>query len=469
LANLTATLPNKATVGVPAFNEPQTFSQELANFGPTTATELINPNLATPYVQQWNLTIQHEFKGHTFASISYIGNHGTKLTRVLDLNQTLLPAAYLTDFNNARSNGFLSQAAGLGFNPAFNAAVPGSVALPYFATLASGGLLTNATVKSNIQLGEAANLASVYVQSGLDNANFLPNPNIFVADYLTNDADSHYEALQLEVKRPVGSSLFFDSSYVWSKAITNSEPLNSQTNVDPLLDNANPGLATTLSPYNLVWSWKGYMRYNLPAGGAHAFRSNNAVVNGFLSGWNIAPIMSFQAGAPMSIFSTRGTLNRNGRSANETADTSLTAGQVKSLLGVYKKGGTVYDINPSVVNPLNGEGVAPDALPFVPFTGEAFTNPGAGTVGILSPNFFTGPKFFDMDFAVTKDTRIHERLILQFRASFFNLFNTVNFANPTTANQNINSTTFGQISSTVVPVNLNQAARVIQTTLSIKF
>jgi hypothetical protein len=469
LANLTATLANKAAVGVPTFNEPQTFSQELANFGPTTATELINPNLATPYVQQWNLTIQHEFKGHTFASASYVGNHATKLSRVVDLNQTLLPPAYLTDFNNARSNGFLSQAAGLGFNPAFNSAVAGSVPLPYFATLASGGLLTNATVKSNIQLGEAANLASVYVQSGLDNSNFLPNPNIFVADYLTNDADSHYEALQLEVKRPVGSSLFFDSSYVWSKAITNSTPLNSQTNVDPLLDNANPGLATTLSPYNLPWSWKGYMRYNLPAGGAHAFHFNNRVANGIISGWNIAPIMSFQAGAPYSILSTRGTLNRNGRSANETADSSLTAGQIKSLLGVFYKGSTVYGINPSVINPTNGEGVAADALPFVPFSGEVFTNPGAGQVGILSPFFFQGPKFFDLDFAVTKDTRIHERLVLQFRASFFNLFNTVNFSNPSAANSNINSTTFGQISTTVTPVNLNQAARVIQTTLSIKF
>ncbi len=469
LASLTATLANKATVGVPTFTEPQTFSQELANFGPATATELINPNLATPYVQQWNLTIQHEFKGHTFMSASYVGNHATKLSRVLDLNQTLLPPAYLTDFKNARSNGFLSQAAGLGFNPAFNSAVAGSVPLPYFATLASGGLLTNATVKSNIQLGEAGNLASVYVQSGLDNANFLPNPNIFVADYLTNDADSHYEALQFEVKRPVGSSLFFDSSYVWSKAITNSTPLNSQTNVDPLLDNANPGLATTLSPYNLPWSWKGYMRYNLPAGGAHAFHFNNKVANQIISGWNIAPVMSFQAGAPFSILSTRGTLNRNGRSANETADTSLTAGQVKSLLGVFYKGSTVYGINPSVINPSNGEGVAADALPFVPFNGEVFTNPGAGQVGILSPFFFTGPKFFDLDFAVTKDTRIHERLVLQFRASFFNLFNTVNFSNPSAANSNINSTTFGQISSTVTPVNLNQAARVIQTSLSIRF
>jgi hypothetical protein len=58
-------------------------------------------------------------------------------------------------------------------------------------------------------------------------------------------------------------------------------------------------------------------------------------------------------------------------------------------------------------------------------------------------------------------------VVLEFRTSFFNLFNTVNFSNP--ASSNINSTTFGQVNSTVIPINLNQAARVIQTTLSIKF
>ncbi len=469
LTNQTATLANKTAVGVPAFNEPQTFSQELANFGPTTATELINPNLATPYVQQWNFTIQHELKGHLFLSASYIGNHATKLTRALDLNQTVIGSnGFLNDFINARSNAFLSQASGHGFNPTYNPAIAGSVPLPVFATIANGGLLTNSTVETNILQGTAGNLASVYVQNGFAGANamFLPNPNIFVADYLTNDADSTYNALQLEAKRPVGSSLFFDSSYVWSKAITNSSPLNSQTNLDPLLDNNNPALARTLSPYNLPWSWKGYMRYNLPAGGAHVFHFSNKAADQIISGWNIAPILSFQAGAPFSILSARGTLNRSGRSANETADTSLSAGQVRSLLGVFDKGSTVYGINPSVINPSNGEGVAADALPFVPFAGEAFTNPGPGQVGILSPFFFTGPKFFDLDFAVTKDTRIHERLVLQFRTSFFNLFNTVNFSNP---QGNINSTTFGQISSTVTPVNLNQAARVIQTTLSLKF
>jgi hypothetical protein len=465
IANLTNTIANKPSITAPAFQEPLTFSQELGLFGPTTATELINPNLATPYVQQWNVSIQRELPGRTFLSVSYVGNHGTKLGRVLDLNQTLLPGAYATDFNNARNNGFLSQAAGKGFNPTYNPAIAGSVALPYFASLASGGLLTNSTVETNILQGTSANLASVYVQSGLDNANFLPNPNIFVADYYTNDADSTYSALQIEVKRPVGSSLFFDTNFVWSKGITNSEPLASQTNVDPLLDNNNPGLARTLSPYNLPLSWKGYMRYSLPFGHGKRFAPGNAVIDRIVGGWNIAPILTVQSGSPWSILSARGTINRSGRSANETADSSVNAGQIKSLIGVQSVGSKIYDISPSVLNPVNNEGVAADALPFVPYSGEIFTNPGAGQVGTLSPNFFQGPVFANVDFAVTKDTRIHERFLLEFRTSFFNVFNHVNFSTP---QGNVNSTTFGVITTQAGGITGN-LSRVIQTTLSLKF
>jgi hypothetical protein len=50
--------------------------------------------------------------------------------------------------------------------------------------------------------------------------------------------------------------------------------------------------------------------------------------------------------------------------------------------------------------------------------------------GTLGRNPFTGPKFVDFDFAVVKDTHLSERVNLQFRAEFFNLFNNVNFREP---------------------------------------
>jgi hypothetical protein len=42
-----------------------------------------------------------------------------------------------------------------------------------------------------------------------------------------------------------------------------------------------------------------------------------------------------------------------------------------------------------------------------------------------------GPKFFDTDIGLSKDTRVRENLSVQFRAEFFNIFNHTNFGLPT--------------------------------------
>ena len=69
---------------------------------------MLNPNLRTPYVQEWNFTIQHEIKD-TIIEARYVGNHATKLLRGFDYNQEQVPADFMTDFLNAQQNGFLAQ------------------------------------------------------------------------------------------------------------------------------------------------------------------------------------------------------------------------------------------------------------------------------------------------------------------------------------------------------------------------
>jgi len=53
-----------------------------------------------------------------------------------------------------------------------------------------------------------------------------------------------------------------------------------------------------------------------------------------------------------------------------------------------------------------------------------------------------GPAFQQWDFSAIKNIPIHERMNVQFRAEFFNIFNNVNFQLP---NNDINSPNFGQI------------------------
>ena len=56
--------------------------------------------------------------------------------------------------------------------------------------------------------------------------------------------------------------------------------------------------------------------------------------------------------------------------------------------------------------------------------------PALGTFGTMGRNLFRGPRFYNWDFSLVKDTRLTERVRLQFRAEFFNILNHPQFANP---------------------------------------
>jgi hypothetical protein len=64
------------------------------------------------------------------------------------------------------------------------------------------------------------------------------------------------------------------------------------------------------------------------------------------------------------------------------------------------------------------------------FNPNAFLIPPSGTYGNVGRNVLTGPGLATMDFSVAKNTAISERLLAQFRAEFFNIFNRANFATP---------------------------------------
>ncbi|SEC07070.1 TonB-dependent receptor [Terriglobus roseus] len=73
-------------------------------------------------------------------------------------------------------------------------------------------------------------------------------------------------------------------------------------------------------------------------------------------------------------------------------------------------------------------------------TGASWLNPAAfsdapqGTFGTLRRNQFYGPGYGDMDLSFFKNTRIAERVNIQFRAELFNLGNRINFAPPSSNN-----------------------------------
>jgi hypothetical protein len=109
-----------------------------------------------------------------------------------------------------------------------------------------------------------------------------------------------------------------------------------------------------------------------------------------------------------------------------------------------------------------------------PADSQIVANPSLSTYGTLPRNFLRGPGYINVDMSFSKTTAITERMKLEFRAEFFNIFNHANFQNPGgngTSGTNINSSLFGQILSTGVGSGstYDPQPRIIQLALRLTF
>ncbi|MDP9171185.1 MAG: hypothetical protein M3N54_11250, partial [Acidobacteriota bacterium] len=360
-----------------------------------------------------------------------------------------------------RQNAVLAQAAGLGFTPAYNAKVAGSVPLPFFTGNLAGAALTSATVKNYLLQNQAGTAAQYIFQSGYvtnPNFSFFPNPNLLYASELTNLSNSSYHAAIIEARHRTSSGLQFQASYTFSKVLSDA---SVQRGLEALLDNNNPGAERARAPYDLTHNFKVNHVIPLPFGKGQKFTGGR--LSPIIGGWAFSGFVQVQSGPPVSILSARGTLNRSARSASNTVDTTATLGTLQAATGVFRTGTDLYFINPANIDPVNHTGAAPDGN--APFAGQLFFNPQAGSIGSLQRRDLNGPWFANYDTSLAKDTKIREKLSLQFRADFFNVFNHPNFF---VGDQNINSSSFGKITSMFYAAD-GVGPRLLQFGLYLKF
>jgi hypothetical protein len=416
----------------------------------------IDPDIKAPHVHQVSIGIQRELPWSMAVEARYVGSFGREIWRGTDYNQIQLSDAFMQDFGRARSNGFLAQQAGLAFSPVFNPNVSGSQPL---TVLPGFGLLTNNTAIQAIQQNEVARLADIYLQNlsasgqATARATFLQNPAIYSVDVISNGGFSDYNSLQLELRRQFRNGLFAQVNYTFADTNTDS-PGTAQNRFEAFMDNNRPNLAQGRAITHITHVLNANTIYELPFGSGRRWVNGGGLTNVLLGGWQIGAIVALQSGSPITIFSGRGTFNRAGRSnacpsACNTAVSTLSVDQIKDLLGVYKTAdGTIYWIDPKVIDPATGRGVGTDNLGNeATFPGQVFFNPVAGEVGTLPVMAFDSPKVFNMDLALSKRTRIGDRYNLELKAEAFNLTNSVSFAN---GDENINSEDFGKITGVAV-------------------
>jgi hypothetical protein len=237
---------------------------------------------------------------------------------------------------------------------------------------------------------------------------------------LPNVAVSNYAALQLKAEERAAHGLTFIASYTYSKSIDENSTSNGSQQPGELPQNAydlpgSRGVSDFDLPQNFVFSGV----YDLPFGSGKKFLSGSGWLHSkVLGGWQTTGILSLRSGFPF-------TLSISGDNANIGAANPF---QRPSQTGPLLPSGFHRSIN---------EWFDTANLVVIPYT---FGNVGRNTL--------RQGGYKNLDFGVFKNTKLTEKLELQFRAESFNLTNHPNWGVPAST---LGSDQFGQVLSASDP------------------
>jgi hypothetical protein len=365
----------------------------------------VQPDMRTPTLISWSLRVERELSPNTVLTIGYVGSHGYHEIIGIDANEPF---------------------------PVICPAAPCPAVFPTW----DPSKPTIATNSPNIGFPIGAPLAGAAVPAGTFYIPAgAPKANPALANTWTwfSEGTSSYNALQVDLRRRFSHGLTLRGVYTFSKTLDDGDSLNQTT-----AGNA-PGLAA--NPFDLA-SDKGLATfdarhigvvnvvYALPFGRGQQFGSDfDGWRGGLVSGWSLSSIITAQSGFP---FTPQLSYN--------PSNTGDTRNPVRPFLNPAFTGSVVTG-NPS-------QWFNPNAFIAPPST--------SGFEGNVGRDTYIGPELATWDFSVLKDTKIRERLSVQFRAEIFNSldranFNTPNlivFTPPTAANHTGLSGTAGAITST---------------------
>jgi hypothetical protein len=246
-----------------------------------------------------------------------------------------------------------------------------------------------------------------------------------VENVITDDAHSSYHALQASLSGTLGhGGPGIQASYTWSKSLDTTSTVIGGTGSTGAVSS---GFAQ--NPFD-TRAEKGPSSFDVTHGfglsvaqDLHLEKSVwlESVSKKVTGGWELLSISSISAGSPFTVFAG---VQETGAGSNGVDRPDQIA---KPKLSTARKDRKDYF----------GAGADNGPAYFsIPVFVSGGTGPNRGRFGTLGRNTFRGPAYYNFDFALIKDTPFGrrksgaERVDLQFRSEFFNLFNIVNMSSP---------------------------------------
>ena len=261
-----------------------------------------------------------------------------------------------------------------------------------------------------------------------------------VENVITATAHSAYHALQTSLSGTTGhGGPGLQASYTWSKSIDDTSQVVGGTGSTGAVAQGFPQDPFNTHPEKGPSSFDVTNSFGLSVAQDLHLDSVpllNAVSKKATAGWELLSISSISSGSPFTVFSG---IQQTGAGSNGVDRPDQIATPHLSTARANRQD-------------YFGEG-ANNAADFfsIPIHVAGGTGPNQGIFGTLGRDSFRGPAYYDYDFAFIKSTPFGrrrsgaERMDLQFRSEFFNLFNIVNMGLPANI---LNGSGFGEISRT---------------------
>ena len=433
----------------------------------------VNPNLVTPYTQNWNLGVQRSIPGNTVIEVRYMGNKSTHMWHYQNINEVnIFENGFLPQFVQAQQNLAINQANGKG-NTFANNGLAGQAPMPIFdtafgangsfAALPASSGYTNSTFITDLQQGLAGTLAGSLASTSsispgyycrLVGSNFAPcagagftaktgyplnfwtpNPYATRLQYQDDNGNNNYNGLQVEARKSLGHGLAFTANFVWSHSLGDLLNSNDQTATYQWFTQRNGHLNYGPSPFDHRYSWNSFWTYDLPLGKGKALNINNGVLDRIAGGWTLGGVEQIATGAPSILNSSRDTFN-NLVQSGVVFGSGLKPGQLQHSLATIPNSNQVVSGNliSNVASISQSNGI-PNPSYYAP----------AGTPGAFSQLVYLySNTTFALNMSLNKAVRIHEKLNVGFRLEAINFLNHPFFALGTTT---VTSNSFGQVST----------------------
>jgi len=246
----------------------------------------------------------------------------------------------------------------------------------------------------------------------------LPGTTLGNITQVEGTGNSSYQALWSSLGKRFDRGWQVNVSYTWSKSIDYNS-LSSPPTVVTVQDSYDVRGDRGLSDFDARHRLVVYGIYDLPFKGSQ-----------LTEGWQLSGIVQVQSGNPVNIVTSNATLN-----------------------------GVANTVRPDVNGPVQILGGVDRWFDTTAFTAVP-------RFGSLGRNVIIGPGFSNVDFSVLKNTKLNEKLTLQFRAEAFDLFNHANFGQP---GRIVGSAGFGRITNTRFPTGDSGSSRQIQFAAKLMF